>query len=121
MADLSGLTGGVLVGGTPRGFSKWKLSCKTKAVIRNNWLCSGFQRLVAGFTDGTITISGPYDGGNMPVVCGGVYVFTLQWTANLAIAVTAQVESLDPDNDAEDGPNLSVTAKSTGIFSALVT
>lgn len=123
MADnyLSGITGGVLIGGPAYSFKKWKLAMNTKMVIRNNFTVQGFQRLVAGFTKGTVTAEGPYNAGNFPIVCGVFYVFTLQWSANLAIVVTCGVQDLEPDDDAEDGPNVSITALSSGVFTAAIT
>ncbi len=118
---LSGLTGGVLVAGNVYSFGKWKASIKCKLIPRNNFTSQGFQLLVKGFLDATLTISGPYDAGNMPITCGNAYLFTLQWTAAITFPVVAFVESLEPDDDAEDAPNVAITAKSSGLFTPSIT
>ncbi len=122
MADnyLSGLSGNVLVGGTAYSFKSWKLSMKNKLINRNNFTVGGYNRFITGFQGATLTLQGPYNAGNMPLVCGASYVFTLQWSVSLSIIIVCFVESLDPDDDAEDGPNVSVTAQASGTFTAAI-
>ncbi len=123
MADsyLSGLTANALVGGTAYSFKSWKLSMKNKLISRNNFTVGGYNRWIAGFQGATLTLQGPYNAGNMPLTCGASYTFTLQWSVSLSITVVAFVETLEPDDDAEDGPNISVTCQVSGVFTAAIT
>lgn len=70
----------------------------------------------------TLSIDGPYDQGNMPLVCGIQYIFHLGFdsTTGVELAVVAQVDEITPSNDAEGAPNVTITAQSTGAFSASI-
>lgn len=119
MADLTGVTGAVLVDGTSLAFSKWKLAIKCSIVKLTNFLTQGFQKNGRGVKGASITISGPFDAA-MPLVAGTVYQFTLVWDAGLQFVVSARVGQGDLDNDVEQNPNASFTAESTGPFSVQV-
>jgi hypothetical protein len=123
MADLflSGLTGGVLVNGTAWSLGKWKCPMDTKFITRNNFLSGGFQTGIKGFTKGKINCSGPYNAGNMPLAAGGIYAFTLQYSASIVLTLTGMVSNITPDNDAEDAPNISFDVESIGPFTAAIT
>lgn len=117
---LSGVTGHVVIEGTAHNFGKWRCSMKNKAVDRAGFLSQGYAANARGRTSGTISLTGPYDGG-LPVTVGEVYEFHLGYTDDLELVVTARVTELTPANDADDGPVLDVTAESTGPFDAAVT
>lgn len=116
---ISGIYGSVTVGSTPFALGKWKLSMKTNLPKVNNFTAA-FQLLVAGLTSATITASGPYDGGNMPLICGNEYSFTLAYNNTISFVVTAIVESIEPEDDIEDAGRVSITAQSNGVFTAAI-
>ncbi|HEY1191121.1 MAG TPA: hypothetical protein VGE74_26035 [Gemmata sp.] len=121
MANKSGKSGYVAVGDVPFAFGKWKLAMKAGTPKTTNFLSGGFQTVVPGVIEGTITLSGPWDVGNMPIGVNGVYPFHLGLDTGVELVVTAQVSGIDADNDVEGTPSVSVTATTTGSFSAAIT
>lgn len=120
MGYLSGKTGYVALGSTPYSFGKWKCSIKSGLPKVTNFKSQGFQALVAGILSSTITLSGPYEVGAMPLVAGQAYEFHLGLDVGIELVVTARIETLEPDNDVEGAPAVSVTAQSTGPFTAAI-
>jgi hypothetical protein len=118
---IAGKTGYVQVGANQTRFGKWKLGIKTAVVKRTNFQSGGFQELLAAITDGSLTISGPYDQGNMALSCGTQYTFVLGWTSEVSITCVAIVDSLDLDDDAEGAADVAFTAKTNGSFTVGIT
>lgn len=116
---IGGTSGSVLVGGVAYSFGKWRLQMKGGLPKVNNFT-SAFQQLVAGLTSATLTLDGPYDGGNMPLAVLTAYAFTLKFSPAITLVVTAMVEDITPSQDIEDAARISVTAQSTGSFTAAV-
>lgn len=75
-----------------------------------------FQQLVNGVTKATLTVDGPADVGNMPVVSGYTYVFKLVYSASVSLFVPAMINKISPVVDIEDAERVQVTAESTGYF-----
>lgn len=117
---IGGPSGSVLVGGVAYAFGKWRVSFKSGLPKVNNFT-SAYQQLVAGLLSATLSLEGPYDGGNMPLTAGVSYAFTLKFSNAITLTVTAYVESIDPSQDIEDAARVSVTAQSSGSFTASVT
>lgn len=117
---LSGILAGVLVNGNEYRFKKWRIPIQTGLPKVNNFT-SAFQLLVTGLTKATIYLEGPYDAGNMPMTSGNEYTITLQWSASLALVVTANIGELLPDDDVEDAARIQVTFESNGSFTPSVT
>ncbi len=120
MANKSGKSGYVVVGNTPFGFGKWKHAMKGGTPKTTNFRTGGYQTVVPGVIESTITLSGPWDVGGMPIAINGVYVFHLGLDTGIELVVTAQVSGIEPDDDVEGTPNVSVTATSTGAFDASI-
>lgn len=120
MANKSGTTGYVMVGSTPYAFGKWKSGMKGGAPKTTNFTTGGFQTVVPGVVESTITLSGPWNVGSMPLAINGVYVFHLGLDTGVELVVTAQVSGIEPENDVEGTPSVSVTATSTGSFTAAI-
>lgn len=116
---IGGPSGSVLVGGVAFSFGKWRASIKSGAPKVNNFN-SGYQQLVTGLLSASISIDGPYDGGNMPLVAGATYVFTLKFNNALSFLVSCIVTEIGPSQDIEDAARLSVSAESSGSFTAAV-
>lgn len=121
MAFYSGTVGYVVLGSTTYSFGKWKLAIKAGAPKTTNYTSGGFQSVVPGVVQGDITVSGPWNVGSTPVAINGVYVFHLGLNTGVELVCTAQVTGIDPENDVEDTPKVSVTATSTGAFGAAIT
>jgi hypothetical protein len=117
---IGGPSGSVLVGGVAYAFGKWRFSMKTGLPRVNNFT-SAYQLLVAGLTSGTLTLDGPYDGGNMPLTSGTSYAFTLRFSGAISLLVTALVGEIGPSQDIEDAARVTVTAESNGSFTAAIT
>lgn len=118
---LSGTTGFVKLGVTTYKFGKWKLAIKGGTPKVTNFAGAGYQQLVPGVISGTLSLSGAYDQGNMPLTINTSYVFYCGFDTGIQLSVTAQVSSIDMDNDVEDTPRVNVTAESTGSFTASIT
>lgn len=117
---IGGPSGSVTVGGVTYAFGKWRVSFKGGLPKVNNFT-SAFQQLVAGLTSGTITLEGPYDGGNMPLSVLTSYVFVCKFSNSITLTIPALVESIDPSQDIEDAARVSVTAQTSGSFTASIT
>ena len=121
MAFLSGVTGFVKVGAATYAFGKWKLAIKAGNPKVTNFAGGGYQDLVRGVISATLSCSGAYDVGNMPLAAGTTYVFTLGLSPGVQLSASFLVTSLDVDNDVEDAPRLNITGESTGTFTASIT
>lgn len=117
---IGGPEGSVLVGGVAYAFGKWRCPIRTGLPKVNNFT-SAFQQLVKGLTSATITLEGPYDGGNMPITSGNEYVFTLKFSALISITITARVGEINGSQDIEDAARISINAESHGTFTAAIT
>lgn len=116
---IAGPSGSVLVGGVACAFGKWRFQMKAGTPRVNNFT-SAYQQLVTGLVSGTLTIEGPYDGGNMPIAIGLVYVFTLRFNGSIALVASALVSDISPSQDIDDAARLSITAETSGSFTAAV-
>ena len=117
---LSGIGAATTVGGVTYAFGKWRLSFKSGLPKVNNFT-SVYQQLVVGLLSATLTLEGPYDGGNMPLTAGTSYVFVCKWSNAIILTVTALVESIDGSQDIEDAGRVTVTAQTSGSFTASIT
>lgn len=116
---IGGTSGSVLVGGVAYNFGKWRFQMKAGLPKVNNF-SGAYQLLVTGLLSGTLTLDGPYDGGNMPLTAGASYAFTLKFSNAITLTATAFVEDITPSQDIEDAARISVTAQSSGSFTAAV-
>lgn len=98
-----------------RAFKTWKYGGDTPAVKVNNFN-SDSQLVVPGVFSTKITISGPYDEGNMPYTMGDYYILTLGWSATADLTVTGLLTNIDGDQDVEDAGRVSLTFASNGQF-----
>jgi hypothetical protein len=101
-------------------FGKWRIPMQSNLPRVNNFT-SAYQVLRKGLIRANIVLEGPYDAGNMPLAVNGSYLFTLGWTASLALEVTAVVNDITPDNNVEDAPRCNISAESSGAFTARIT
>jgi len=117
---LTGKDGFVNTGGVNYSFGKWKWSAKAKMVPRPNFNGGGFEQYVVGLLGGKITISGPYDSGNMPFAVGAQYNWTLGLAVSVFLTVPGILEGIEVDEDVEDGPMVNLTVQSNGAFTAAI-
>lgn len=117
---VSGKSGSVLVGGTAYAFGKWEYAMKTGTPKVTNFNGSGYRQLVSGITEGTITVDGPMDLGNMALTSGNTYVMTLQWTNSVTLTGTGILASLTPSDDVEDAGRVKCTFEINGTFTAAI-
>lgn len=119
MAFISGKEGHVKVSTVEYKFGKWKASFKTNLPKVNNFT-SAYQQLVSGLTSATLTIEGPYDNTAMAFTAGTEYTFLLGFTNTVELSVPAIVESIESSQDIEDAARVTITAQSTGTFTAAI-
>jgi hypothetical protein len=144
---LSGKQGSVSYNSNSYSFAEWRLAMKAILPKITNFTTAGFGAYIVGVFEAGITLSGPYNYGNMGFSLGGVlgtggaaatpgslslpnasntptapgpYQITLGFTSAINIVVQALIESIDIDNKVEDGPKITVSAKSTGSFQAAI-
>jgi hypothetical protein len=112
------------IGGSPayRSFDKWKLSMKTTLVEVTSFTSNGFQVLVPAITEATLTVTGPYNEGNMPFTTGVSYTWNLYFSqaTNVLINLQAYIETIEPDVDVKGRASVNITAKSSGSFTPAV-
>lgn len=118
---LSGTTGSVKISTTTYSFGKWKAEFKTKLPDVTNFNSGGYRQRVTGITEATVTLSGPYDQGNMPFTAGTAYTLLLGWTSLISLSVPILVESIKADNDVDGNPTIEIVGQSTGSFTAAIT
>jgi hypothetical protein len=124
MADnyISGKAGAVYISTTAYSFGKWKVTFKAGAPKITNFTTAGFQALLAGIISATISVSGPYNNGNMGFTVGNTYTFILYFDhANtISLSVPVILTSIDSDDDVEGSPHITLTGESTGTFTAAI-
>jgi hypothetical protein len=122
MADnyISGKSGSVTIAAVAYPFGKWKLAMKSGLPKVTNFSTGGYQLLVSGITQGTITLEGPYNEGNMPLTAGNSYAFVLLWATGISLSCTAFVESIEASTDVEQAGHIVVTAQTSGAFTAAI-
>jgi len=121
---LAGKGGYVSVGaapGTQIAFRSWKCSMKAAGLKINDFPSLGFQTLIAGFFSAALTLEGAYFAGATALSAGNTYAFNLGYSSTLSLVVSAMITDLTPTVEAEKEETLSVTADSTGNFTAAVT
>ena len=122
MADnyLSGKDAKVMIGSTTYSFSKWSLDMKTNLPKVTNFTTAGFQKVVQGITSGTLTVSGPYNEGNMAFTSGQSYAWILGFDGTTTLTCTARISSIKADEDVDGSPQISITAETDGSFTAAI-
>lgn len=118
---LSGKTGFVALAGRKYRFGKWDLPLTMNTPKANNFIDAPFSIFVGGLFEAKLTCDGPYDLGNMPLVLGNVYIFTLGWTPAVSFTVTGYLNSLNPSNDVENNPIVKIGAQVSGAFGLFIT
>lgn len=121
MSIPSGSTGFVKLGSTAYAFGKWKIAMKSGTPNVTNFTSAGYRQLVAGIIQGTLTCSGPYNSGSMPLAMNTSYVWHLGMDTGIELSVTATLTGLEVDNDVEDAPRINITAEISGSFTSSVT
>jgi hypothetical protein len=119
MAFLSGTTGYVKFGSTSYAFDKWSIDIEAGTPSVTNF-SSAYQALVTGVIKATINLSGPFNSTAMAVAAGSSYAIHLGMDTGVELTCTALIANLKMDNAVEDAPRISVTARSTGSFTASV-
>lgn len=120
MSFISGTAGSVKIGSTPYGFDKWRIAMRSNLPKVTNFTGGGYQQNVGGVVGGTLTLSGPFDSTAMGFTVNTSYVFVLGMDTGVSLTVTARVAGIEVDNSVEDAPRVSVTAESTGSFTAAI-
>jgi len=118
---LAGVNGYVKIGTVYYCFDKWKMSMKNTLVEVTSFCSGGYQVMLPGIFSATITISGPYDSGNMPFTVGEAVALVLGFSSSLSITCNGFIETLEPDVDVKGRCSLAMTVQSSGSFAGSVT
>lgn len=111
----------VLIGSTAYAFDEWKFSPKNNLSKVTNFTSSCFGLYIPGITEGTITLSGPYDEGNEGVFIIGNSMSVILKTASFTVTVPCLLMSLDLDAKVDDAVRVSLTLQTSGVFTAALT
>jgi hypothetical protein len=113
----TGITGSVMISGTPYAFGKWSLSMKANIIPTNNFTGGGYQTVVAGVKSADLSLEAlTYDQGNMPFTIGTKYTFTLGYNALTSTTVTIMIETIEPTVDYDGAQPIKISGKSDGTF-----
>lgn len=118
---IPGKSGGMLQGSTAQAWKKWTCKMFAKLGETPNFLAGGYMTRVTGMVDATVTLSGAYDGGNMPWVVNTSYSVVLQFTSLVTLTLATICESITPSVDVTEPEALEVTLQNNGSFTAAVT
>jgi len=101
-------------------FDKWKLSMKTTLVEVTSFTSNGYQVMVPAITSAQLSVSGPYNYGNMPFSTGVGYTWNCGFSPSIYIQVYALIETIEPDVDVKGRASVSIAAQSSGSFNARI-
>jgi hypothetical protein len=101
-------------------FDKWSLTLKAILPEITNFTSGGYQALLSGIESGGLTVSGPYNQGNMAFTVGNSYLWVLGFTASIVINMPGLIESIAADDNVKENPKITVTVKSSGAFLAAI-
>lgn len=122
----AGKTGSVLVGTVSYAFKSWTLNMEEKLTEVSNFTSGGYRIYCPGLNGATIDFDGPYDvgpsgsGGNMPLVLGTSYSFTLGVNSTVSYVVTAIVNKINVTQNVDEAAMLKVTATVNGTFTSSI-
>lgn len=115
---ISGNDAYVKIGVSPYSFGKWGM--KIDGGVKSFYhFGSPFRRTLPGGMAATITLEGPYNAGNMPLVVNGIAELHLGWAYGIEIVVFARIANIDYSTEISAGGDpaqCSVTAESEGAF-----
>lgn len=117
---LAGKTGYVNTGSANYSFGKWESDVQVKTVPVPNFNGGGYMQRVVGLTDGKITITGPYDQGNMAFTAGTQYNWTLGLAPSVFLTIPGILQSIKMAEDVEGNPVVTLTVESNGSFTAAI-
>jgi hypothetical protein len=121
MAFLSGKSGSVTVANASWKLREWSLDMRTDASDVTNFSSSGYRENIAGLTGGSLSMSGPYDSASMALTSGTSYSITLAASNTINFAVTARITNIRVSTSVERAVEVSVSAETTGSFTAAIT
>lgn len=108
-------------GSSSFAFDTVKPSMKNNLAEVSNFTGQGFEQWLGGLNGCKLTMSGPYDQGNMALSLGGACTITVGYSSTTNLVVTALIETIEPEVKVKDAERISVTAQSNGPFTAAVT
>jgi hypothetical protein len=113
----------VTIGGVDYPFKTVKYAMKSKMINRANSKYSpGFAINKAGILSLTFSANGPYKQGEIPLAIGGEYEWYFSPASSHAgFPFLGVVESLEFDDDVEDGPSLAITVQNSEDFGVDIT
>lgn len=118
---LAGKSGYVNTGSANYSFGKWEADIQVKTVQVPNFNGGGFMQRVVGLTDGKVTITGPYDQGNMAFTAGNTYTWTLGLAPSVFLTMPGILQSIKLAEDVEGNPVLTLNVETSGSFTASIT
>ena len=120
---ISGNDGYTKLGAVAYNFGKWTFPIDG-GVKKFFAFGSAFQRTSAGGISGQVTLEGPYNQGNMPLVLHTVYELHLGWAVGVEIVVNARLANIEYSNEVSAGGEpggVSCVFESDGAFTVSFT
>lgn len=121
MPFLAGKGGAVTVDTNAWSLQEWSLEIQTNLIDVTTFTAGGYRVKLAGLTGARITARGPYDSGAMAMTSGNEYDFVLKVSNAVSFAVTALVGQIVIGTNVEGAAQVTVSAESTGSFTAAIT
>jgi hypothetical protein len=118
MAVLAGKSGAISLGGTAYAFGKWTADMSADILDVTVFTSSGYKANIAGLVGAKITADGPFNSTAMALTAGNSYAFVLTMDSGVTLTVTARVGNINVVTDVKDAVRVSISAESTGSFTA---
>lgn len=120
MATLAGKSGYIALGNTNYAFASWTADITTDAIDTTSFGSAGFRENLAGLTGAKVSARGPYNNTAMALASGSSYAFVLGMSASVTFNTTARIDSISVSTDVTKAVEVSITAQSTGSFTASI-
>ena len=120
---------------TSYAFEEWKMTWKSTLVDVTNFTTLGAQLMVPAVYSGTIVVKGPYNSGTMAALqLGGgstqqfgynglpvnPQYFCLGFGTNVFFTISAWIESMEISTNVKSRAEITITAQSSGSFTAVL-
>lgn len=118
MAVLAGKSGSITLAAAAYAFGKWTCDMGADILDVTSFASSGYKANIAGLVGAKITADGPFNSAAMSLTAGTSYEFVLTMGGAVNITVTARVGNINVVTDVKDAVRVSISAESTGVFTA---
>lgn len=114
-SPISGKLGQVAIGSVLYAFDKWENDGTMNLPDVSNFTGSGVVQRTTGLADTKVTLTGPYDTGNMAFTIGSAYTLLLGWNNSITITISGCIlQSIKSSQDVKDAGRVSLVFAANG-------